>query len=151
MDRSDTLDTLNDLIENCKDGEYGFQTCAEHARSAELKTYFSQRARGCATAAEELQELVVRLGGAPDTGGSASGAVHRGWVAVRGSLAFDDDKAMLEECERGEDAAVARYRTALEQSLPPEIEQVVRRQYEGAQRNHDEVKQLRNSLQAQTA
>jgi uncharacterized protein (TIGR02284 family) len=150
MDTEDTIDTLNDLIENCRDGEYGFQTCAEHAQSGELKTYFERRAQGCATAAMELQDLVVRLGGTPDTGGSASGAVHRGWVAVRGTLALNDDKAMLDECERGEDAAVARYRTALESTLPPDIETVVRRQYEGAQRNHDEVRRLRDSLHAQT-
>jgi uncharacterized protein (TIGR02284 family) len=151
MDNHAAIDTLNDLIENCRDGEYGFQTCAEHAQSGELKTYFAQRARDCATAAQELQELVTRLGGTPDAGGSASGAVHRGWVAVRGTLALNDDKAMLEECERGEDAAVARYRAALDSTLPPEIESVVLRQYQGAQRNHDEVKRLRNSVQTQTA
>jgi uncharacterized protein (TIGR02284 family) len=151
MDQNSVVETLNDLIENCKDGEYGFQTCAEHAKSAELKTFFSRRARECATAAQELQNLVARFGGSPDTGGSATGAMHRGWVAVRGTLALNDDKAMLNECERGEDAAVARYRSALETSLPAEVEEVVRRQFQGVQRNHDEVKRLRDSMRTAAA
>ena len=148
MDRDDVVETLNDLIENCKDGEYGFRTCAEHAKSANLKSTFSQRASECGQAAQELQQLVTRFGGKPDTGGSASGAVHRGWVAVRGAVAFDDDQAMLNECERGEDIALNRYRKALENDLPPEVEQVVRRQYEGVRRNHDQIKALRDTHKA---
>ena len=151
MDRNSVTETLNDLIENCKDGEYGFQTCAEHAKSGELKQFFARRAGECATAAQELQSLVARFGAVPDTGGSATGAVHRGWVAVRGTLALNDDKAMLNECERGEDAALGRYRAALEKVLPPEVEEIVRRQYQGAKRNHDEVKRLRDTIDIATA
>jgi uncharacterized protein (TIGR02284 family) len=151
MERKEATETLNDLVENCKDGEYGFKTCAEHARSADLKQFFARRARDCAEAARELQDLVARLGGKPDTSGTASGAVHRGWIAVRGTLALNDDKAMLNECERGEDTAVARYRKALEKGLPSDVEAVVRRQFEGVQRNHDEVKRLRDTMNIATA
>lgn len=148
MDRDDVVETLNDLIENCKDGEYGFRTCADKAKSANLKSAFAQRAGECAQAAQELQTLVTQFGGTPDTGGSVSGAAHRGWIAVRGAVALDDDQAMLNECERGEDIALNRYRKALEEDLPPEVEQVVRRQYEGARRNHDQIKALRDSHKA---
>lgn len=148
MDRDDVVETLNDLIENCKDGEYGFRTCAEKAKSSNLKSAFAQRAGECAQAAQELQTLVTSFGGKPDTGGSVSGAAHRGWIAVRGAVALDDDQAMLNECERGEDIALNRYRKALEEDLPPEVEQVVRRQYEGTRRNHDQIKALRDSHKA---
>jgi uncharacterized protein (TIGR02284 family) len=146
MDREAIIETLNDLIENCKDGEYGFHTCAEYVRSDALRSLLQQRAAGCRQAAQDLVVLVMRLDGTPDDGGSASGAVHRGWLNVRGTIALDDDLAMLAECERGEDIAVARYRAALDKDLPLEFEQVVRRQYEGALRNHDEIKTLRDSL-----
>jgi uncharacterized protein (TIGR02284 family) len=148
MDRNNVVDILNTLVETSKDGEYGFKTCAEHARSSELKQFFSRRAQECSTAAQELQSLVVRFGGKPDTGGTAAGALHRGWLAARGTVALNDDKAMLNECERGEDAAVARYRSALEKQLPPEVDAVVRRQFQGVQRNHDEEKRLRDSVNA---
>ena len=148
MERDDVVETLNDLIENCKDGEYGFRTCAEHAKAANLKSAFTQRAGDCRSAAEELQTLVTRFGGTPDKTGTVSGALHRGWLAVRGAVALDDDQAMLNECERGEDIAINRYRKALEEDLPPDVEQVVRRQYEGARRNHDQIKALRDSHKA---
>jgi len=148
MDRDDVVETLNDLIENCKDGEYGFRTCAEHAKSTDLKSVFTQRAGDCQQAAQELQTLVTRFGGTPDNSGSVSGAAHRGWVAVRGAVALDDDQAMLNECERGEDIALNRYRKALEEDLPSDVEQVVRRQHEGVRRNHDQIKALRDSRKA---
>lgn len=55
---------------------------------------------------------------------------------------------MLEECERGEDSAVAQYRKALKQPLPPAIRVMVERQAQGAQRNHDEVRDLRDRMRA---
>ncbi len=145
MDQDDVISTLNDLIENCKDGEYGFRTCAEKAKSGDVKSVFTQRAGECRAAAAELQTQVTRLGGKPDTSGTVSGAAHRGWIAVRGAVALDDDQAMLNECERGEDIALNRYRKALEGGLPADVEQIVQRQYEGARRNHDQIKALRDS------
>ena len=85
-----------------------------------------------------------------EEGGSAMGAVERGWVAVRGTLSTYDDKAMLEECERGEDNALARYRKALKKPLPANIKLIVERQLQGVQRNHDQIKMLRDQLSAPT-
>ncbi|MGH6622708.1 MAG: ferritin-like domain-containing protein [Burkholderiaceae bacterium] len=150
-ERSEVRKVLDELAETCTDGEYGFSKCAEHASSDELKSFFARRARECGTAAAELRELAAQCGFEPATGGSALGALHRGWVAARGAVTFNDDKAMLNECERGEDAALARYRRALGHNLPPDVEAMVRRQYEGAQRNHDEVKRRRDSMRKAVA
>lgn len=149
MTNEDVIDVLNDLIENCRDGEYGFKACAEHTQSTELRELFQSRSRECNGAALELQSLVTQLGGTPESSGSASGAVHRGWVAVKGTLSGYSDLAMLEECERGEDVAKARYKKALEQDLPVNIQMVVTRQYDGAVRNHDQIRLLRDRLRAQ--
>jgi uncharacterized protein (TIGR02284 family) len=149
MANKDIVDTLNDLIETCKDGEYGFTACAKHVESTELRNLFTQRAADCQRAANELQTYVVQYGGEPDKGGSAAGALHRGWVAVRGSLVGYSDHAMLEECERGEDTALAHYRKGLKnEMLPEELRAVIERQCLGAQRNHDQVKALRDSTPA---
>lgn len=148
MSNDDIVDTLNDLIETCKDGEYGFAACAKHTSSAELRSLFQQRAVECRTAAAELHPYVIQYGGKPDEGGSASGALHRGWVAVRGSLVGFSDQAMLDECERGEDAAKARYRKALKEDLPEPLLALVQRQDLGVQRNHDQIKALRDRARA---
>jgi uncharacterized protein (TIGR02284 family) len=147
-DNDEVIDTLNDLLESCRDGEYGFNSSAEHTQTADLKTMLLRHAQECRTAGQELQALIRQLGGEPDEGGTVAGALHRGWVSVRGTLTGHSDVAMLDECERGEDTAVARYRKALKQNLPPAIRGVVERQAEGAQRNHDQVKAMRDALKA---
>lgn len=144
MDNQDIIDTLNKLIENCKDGEYGFQACAEHVHSTELRQTFATRAAECRQSAGELQTLVRTLGGKAEDDGTAAGAVHRGWVSVKGKLAGFSDVAMLEECERGEDAALGRYRKALEKDLPADVRSLVQRQCDGAQRTHDQIRALRD-------
>ncbi|MEJ7928533.1 PA2169 family four-helix-bundle protein [Ramlibacter sp. AN1015] len=147
-DREDTIKVLNDLIETCKDGEYGFQQCADHASREDLKSIFRQRVEDCRRGASQLQEQVRSLGGRPDDDGSAMGSVARGWTATRAALSSNDDKAVLEEAERSEDNALARYRKALQKPLPDHIRQIVQHQLDGVQRNHDQIKRLRDQLRA---
>ncbi|HSI53044.1 MAG: PA2169 family four-helix-bundle protein [Ramlibacter sp.] len=147
-DRDDVVDALQDLVECCKDGEFGFRACAEQAKRADLKSTFLQRADDCRGAAQELNEQIRSLGGKAEDSGSMTGALHRGWVAVKSTLTTYDDKAVLEECERGEDNALARYRKALKQALPAGVKLIVERQMQGVQRNHDQVKMLRDQARA---
>jgi uncharacterized protein (TIGR02284 family) len=147
-DGEDVIDALQDLVETCKDGEYGFKACAEQAKRPDLKALFMQRADDCRGGGEELNEQIRNLGGKTEESGSAMGAVERGWVAVRAKLTTYDDKAVLEECERGEDNALARYRKALKKPLPAGVKLIVERQLQGVQRNHDQIKMLRDQFRA---
>ena len=144
----DVVDVLNNLIETSHDGEYGFRESAEHVKSLDTKTLLNRRADDCRMAAVELEALVRQYGGEPDDGGTAGGAMHRGWVSVRATLTGYSDEAMLDECERGEDVALAQYRKALKQDLPSEVQAVIQRQAQGVQRNHDQIKALRDSVRA---
>jgi len=144
----DTIDTLNDLIETSKDGEYGFRTSAEYLKSPEVKQLFLKRADECRQAAAELQAMVVQLGGSAEDSGSAGGALHRGWVAVKGTLSGYSDKAILEATESGEDTALECYRKALTAVLTPAARALVERQLEGVKRNHAQVRMLRDQARA---
>ena len=146
-----TTSILNDLVETSRDGEQGFRTAAQDTKSAELRKVFLERAENCAQGAAELQQVILRLGGNPQEGGSVAGAVHRGWVNLKASVTGRTDVAILEECERGEDVAKARYRKALEEKLPDEIRAIVQRQYDGVQRNHDQIRNLRDRYRASAA
>jgi len=146
--KDDTVSVLNELIETSKDGERGFEKSAEDAHDAELKSLFGECARRCREGAAELQALVRAEGGSPENTGSAAAAVHRGWMSLKEAVSSRDDKAILEECERGEDHAKAKYRKALEQNLPPDIRATVDRQYQGVLANHDRVRMLRDRYRA---
>ncbi|MCY7316177.1 MAG: PA2169 family four-helix-bundle protein [Rubrivivax sp.] len=151
MSNDDTIDTLNDLIETSKDGEYGFRTSAEQLKNSEARQLFMQRADECNKAAAQLQALVVQMGGSAEDSGSAAGAMHRGWVAVKSTLTGYTDKAVFEEVERGEDSAMESYRKALASDLPPAVLDVVERQFEGVKRNHVQVRALRDQARAMDA
>ncbi|WGK60781.1 PA2169 family four-helix-bundle protein [Halopseudomonas sp. SMJS2] len=150
IDSKEVISTLNDLIETSKDGEEGFRTCAEDIKRPELKSLFSERAAECAKAAQELQAIVIRLGGDPEDSTSVSGDLHRRWVDLKSLVTGKDDEAILNECERGEDVAKRSYRKALDKALPEDIRQVVQRQYDGVLRNHDQVKMLRDAERARS-
>ena len=144
MDNDEVISTLNDLIETSKDGEEGFRTCADDARDPQLKTWLEGRARTCASAVPELQQLVRAYGGDPETSGGLGGALHRRWVDIKAAVTGKDDVAVLNECERGEDVAVTSYRNALDKNLPADVRSVVERQYHGVLKNHDAVKRMRD-------
>jgi uncharacterized protein (TIGR02284 family) len=149
MDNKEVISTLNDLIEISKDGEEGFRTAAENVEVPPLKEYFLDRSQEVASSVSELQDLVRTLGGQPETESSVSGSLHRRWVNFKAALTSNDTVAVLNETERGEDVALATYKKAVEKELPSTVRNVIQRQLEGVQRNHDRVKQLRDAARAE--
>jgi len=148
MNKDEVVDVLNTLIEVSKDGEYGFATCADYARSPALRTLLRRRADDCREAARELQIAVQRHGGRAEVDGSVAGALHRGWVAARSRLSGYRDEAILEECERGEDLALRHYADAITNPLPADVHALVQRQLQGVTRTHDQIRRLRDELPA---
>lgn len=150
IDSKEVISILNDLIETSKDGEEGFRVCAEDAKRPDLKTLFRDRALACAKSAQELQAIVIRMGGDPEDSTSISGDLHRRWVDLKSLVTGKNDEAILNECERGEDVAKKNYRKALEKPLPEDVRLIVQRQYDGVLRNHDQVKMLRDAERARS-
>lgn len=147
----EAISILNDLIETSKDGQEGFKSCAEDIKHPELKALFAKRSADCAAAAAELQAQVRALGGDPETSTSVAGDLHRRWVDVKSVFTGKDEEAVLNEAERGEDHALKAYKEALEKISKHNlvgIRDVVERQYLNVQRNHDQVKALRNQARA---
>ena len=126
---AEVISTLNGLIETCRDGQEGFRTAAEGVRGAELREMFQGYARQRAGFAGELQDEVRRLGGEPAQTGSLVASLHRGWMGLRAALEGGDERAITSECERGEEAAMSAYRSALDRDLPASVRALVERQF----------------------
>lgn len=145
----DTISTLNNLIETCKDGQNGFRNAAESATNTELKTLFNTYAQQRAQFAAELQGEVRRLGGDPENSGSVSAAVHRGWMGLRDAVTgASDDTAIVAECERGEDYAISAYQDAMKENLPQDVASVVQRQYGSVKEAHDRIRDMKHANEA---
>lgn len=141
-----TIATLNHLIAISHDGAEGFRRSAEAIGDPQIKEIFERAARRCDQGAAELQRKVRKFGGRPEEIGTLSGAAHRSWLDLKAAITGRDEAAILAECERGEDFAKDAYEEALAGPLPPDIRDVLQRQYDGVRRNHDRVRNLRNGV-----
>ncbi|MGI8469774.1 MAG: PA2169 family four-helix-bundle protein [Pyrinomonadaceae bacterium] len=151
VSNDDVISTLNNLIETCKDGQEGFKQSAEGVKDSNLKTIFYEFEQQRSKFSGELQSLVRELGGDPENSGSTTGALHRGWINIKSAVTGQDEGAILNEAERGEDAAKKAYKDALEQNLPANIASVVQTQYAQVQAAHDKVRDLRDSANGKTS
>ena len=136
---------LNGLIETCRDGQEGFKTAAEGIENSDLKSVFYEYSQQRAEFLGVLQGLVRDLGGDPETTGTFSAAVHRGWIDIKSLVTGKDEGAILDECERGEDYAKEAYADALKANLPANIADVIGQQSQAILAAHDKIKSLRNA------
>jgi uncharacterized protein (TIGR02284 family) len=148
---TNVIAVLNDLIEISKDGERGFMKAAEGAQHASVKEALLETAQSCTQGARALQDLVLKLGGKPERGGSVAGALHRGWLDVKSAVGSRADHAILADCEKGEDQAKKHFHDALEKDLPADVRALVERMYHGVLQNHDRIRAMRDQYAAMKA
>ncbi len=103
------IEGLNDLLEKTYDAELGYANAKKNTEVARLKTFFGARSQQRFQYAESLKNLITKLGGTPIKEGSLIGQAHRAWIDFKTALAFSDEEAVLEECERGEEASLKAY------------------------------------------
>ena len=151
MDNNDVIDTLNTLIETSRDGDKGFTACADDAKDAALRAYFTICATRCRESVRTLEVLVKQHGGSPEQSGSMMAPVNRAWLNLRAAISSNSDLAVLEECERAEDTAVHTYQHALTLELPLDVHALAKLQLNGVHENHDRVREMRNERRSVAA
>ena len=139
---------VEDLVRLNIDSAQGFTAAADMIEDKSLAASFREYAAQRDANAEELKAAIAYNGEEPPQGGTASGTLHRWWLEVKGKITSGNAHSVLSEAERGEDNAMARYRKALKQPLPAGVKLIVERQMQGVQRNHDQVKMLRDQFRA---
>ncbi len=142
LTNEEAISMLNGLIEVSKDGEEGFLKSAEIVDNLTLQRVFLRRSQEVKQAVLELQNLVRELGGKPASSTSIGGYLHRRWIDIKTAIVNDDNLAVFDEVEHGEEVALSKYREAASKDLPPHLILVILRQLDGVQRNYDKVKQL---------
>jgi len=142
------ISTLNSLIETCRDGQEGFKTAAEGVKNDELKKLFYFYSQQRAGFAGELQYEVRRFGGEPETAGSVTASLHRGWMDIKAAVTGGEDYSILAECERGEDSALANYRAALNADVPANVRELIERQFAEVKEAHNRIRNLDRAASA---
>ena len=112
-----TVKTLEGLISILEDGKLGYTNAAEHVENAAMKSDFLEYARERALFIVELQDEINKLGKSTDTsGGGPLGALHRTWIDIKSSFTGGDTEAIINACITGEEAAIEKYKAALDEN-----------------------------------
>jgi uncharacterized protein (TIGR02284 family) len=114
--RGEVLDQLNRLLTRAHDAENGYQEAAENVKDDELKGLFLAQSRERAEFGRELEREIRALGGEPDGGTSLASDLHRAWINLKSAVSGHTDKAVAEECQRGDSEALTDYKDVLEQT-----------------------------------
>jgi uncharacterized protein (TIGR02284 family) len=145
--QKEIISTINGLIETLKDGQEGFKQAAEAVKDPQLQSLFREYSQQRSRFVGELQTQASTLGEPdPEKTSSAAGAMHRAWINIKSAVTSGDDKAILAECERGEDSAVSEFKKAMEDDLSSPVREIISRQYSEIKSAHDRVKQLRDTV-----
>ena len=147
-----TIDVLNDLVKINNDRVAGFEKASENLDEdgRGLRPVFNKLAGESRDNAAALAEKARHFNGEAEEGTSISGSLHRAWLEVKSTFTGNDLESILDECERGEDAIKAAYRSALDDAneLPYEVVQLITNQQQGILSGHDLIKSLRDQTKA---
>ena len=144
----DIVDVLNTLVEINNDRIEGYKKASEETKDSDLKSLFSSMSDQSRTFKQQLSEEIIRLGGTPTDSTTTSGKVYRVWMDIKAALSSNDRKAVLSNCEFGEDAAVETYDKALkDEDLQSSFDSaLVQRQRSELKQSHDKIRTLRDSV-----
>jgi len=124
-------EVLKGIMKICKDGEKGYRNAADNVNEGNINTLFVRMAQQRATFHAELEnEMRILFGKEPEIKGSWSGAIHRLWQDTKATFSGDSAEEIIEECIRGEKAAIRAYKSALEMNdLPEAVRDRLKDQY----------------------
>lgn len=147
MDNEKLISSLNDLLEITYDAEVGYQTAVKDVDYLPLREFFKQKAHERYDYGHILKEEITALGGDPDKGSSFTGDLHRAWIGIKAAIAAKKYKVVLQECEKGEMAALKNYDKVLKEiTMPESTREKLLVQYKEIQEDLEEIKNRQLSM-----
>jgi len=150
-EHSDQISALNTLIATTIDSVTGYEDSAQNIHDERLREMFRSRADERQRVVEDLRSEVRRLGGDPEEGGSFMGKAHQRFEDLKAAITGRDEKAIINEVERGEDYLKEKFQTALQSGdLQGDSHDVVERCYQSVKSGHDQISELKHAFEGET-
>ena len=148
-EHSKAISELNTLIATTIDSVTGYEDSAQNIDNQRFAEIFRQRANERQDVVEQLRAEVRRLGGDPEDGGSFLGKAHQRFEDLKSAVTGQDDQAVINEVERGEDYLKEKWQAALQSgTLDGDAHDVVERCYQSIKQGHDQISQLKHGMEA---
>jgi conserved hypothetical protein len=149
MSNDHDIKTLNSLIEITLDSADGYAEAAKDAKSALLISLFTSRATERSATAFTLQKCVRTIGGKPEDDGTVLASAHRVFVNLRASLTSNNNTAVVDEVERGEDHIKAKFENAMKDTrISPAIMSAIAMAYISVRNGHNQMRDLKKAMYA---
>jgi len=146
---SEEISTLNTLIATTIDSVTGYENSAKDIANQRFAEIFRERANERQQVVEQLRAEVRRLGGNPEDDGSFMGKTHQRFEDMKAAITGQDEKAIINEVERGEDYLKEKFETVLNSdALSGESRSVVERCYQSVRSGHDQMSQLKHGMES---
>jgi uncharacterized protein (TIGR02284 family) len=150
MNGNHDIDVLNNLIETTLDSADGYAEAAKNAKSEQLSSLFRARAGERGTVAATLQDCVRSLGGEPEDDGTVLASAHRMFVNLRASVTSNDNKAVVEEVERGEDHIKSKFEDAMnDKDVSPTTISIIAEAYTSVRSGHDQMRDIKRGFEGE--
>jgi uncharacterized protein (TIGR02284 family) len=148
-EHSEAISTLNTLIATTIDSINGYEDSAQNIDNERFREIFRQRANERQQVVEQLRAEVRRLGGNPEDDGSFLGKAHQRFEDLKAAITGRDEKAIINEVERGEDYLKGKFEAALNSDeLTGESRSVVERCYQSVRSGHDQMSSLKHGMES---
>lgn len=151
FDTTDDKTVLNTLLATLTDSINGYRDSADNIENGNFKRLFLESAEERSRVAEDLRGEIRRLGGDPNDDGSLMGKTHQVFLDLKAAVTGRDDKAIINEVERGEDYLKEKFEAALQSDkLVGETRNIIERAFTSVRRGHDRIAEIKHSMEAGT-
>lgn len=147
-DTSHDISTLNGLIATTIDSVDGYTEAAKDSGSGRFGALFTSRANERREVVSRLQQQVISLGGNAEDDGTILAGAHRMFLNLKSAVTGQDDKAIINEVEAGEDHIKGKFEDALgDMKLSPAVRDLIQTCYSSVKAGHDEMRDIKHSMQ----
>jgi uncharacterized protein (TIGR02284 family) len=142
-------EVLNDLVRINNDRIAGYERAISESKDldVDLKTIFQGMIKESDGYKNELVSEIQKMGGEVASDTTLSGKVYRAWMDLKATFTGASRKAILENCEFGEDAWRRAYEAALssDAEMSADVRQLITSQYNSEKESHDLIKKYRDA------
>lgn len=150
MRQDKAIEVFNTLIKINNNRFEGYETASKETTDADLKSLFFHLGQASLKCKRQLIYEIRKMGGEPIDGGSTlSNTFSKVWNEVKGAFTKNDRISILNSCEYDENVAVDAYFETMNnnlESLNPELQTLLNKQYQSINEGLSKIKALRDSL-----
>jgi uncharacterized protein (TIGR02284 family) len=148
FENDDNTASVSTLVTTMIDSINGYRDAAANAESSQFQELFRSMADERSAVVEDLRREVAQVDGDAPDDGSIMGKTHQRFLDLKAAITGRDDKAIINEVERGEDYLKEKFEAVLsnQEGMSPSLQAALQRAWESVREGHDKVSQLKHAL-----